>query len=353
MLGKRLLRQSLTAMITMALCSILCGPTVLARGPTDHKAKEQTHTDNAPRGQPCLCAGDDGPVFSQEDLAKRYRHSQLATLPLTRAPSITEGTGGRTFSLDDLHGYTPPEPVLPHPHLLTRQYPARLQQVPREPREYSPTTIEYLARHEIRSGDPQSTYVALTFDCELYPQHAMRILQTLREEDVQATFFVLGQFAYNFPAVIQQMAAGGHEIGNHSFFHPYFTRISSIQATNEITYTEAAIGWAVGQWTPMRYFRFPGAYRDEATKQLVASLGYQSVSWTVDAREWSAGKTDEEVLTTIQRQMRGGGIVLLHCREIGARILPSLIQCIRARGLIPGTVSDVLKGQDRMVPGYP
>ena len=356
MLGKRLLRQGWTAMIALALCSILCRPPVLARGPTDDEARTKTPTDNNPHGQPCLCAGDDGLAFSLEDLTRRYRHLQVANLPPTGAPHMTEGTSGRTFSLDDLRGYAPPEPVppvLPHPPLLTRVYPAQLQQVPREPREYSQTTIAYLANHEIRSGDPKSTYVALTFDCELDPQHTMSILQTLREENVQATFFVLGQFAYNFPAVIQQMAADGHEIGNHSFFHPFFTQISPIQATSEITYTEAAISRALGQWMPMRYFRFPGAYRDLKTKQLIASLGYQSVSWTVDAREWAAGKTDKEVLETIQRQMRSGGIVLLHCREIGARILPSVIQSIQARGLIPGTVSDVMKEQDQMVPGYP
>jgi peptidoglycan/xylan/chitin deacetylase (PgdA/CDA1 family) len=343
-------------MIALALWLILGGPRVLAHGPTGHEASASVSTNTDLPGHPCLCTGDDGPVFSIEDLARRYRQRRVATLEVTHAPQLTEGPTGKTFTIDDLRSYTPPKPippVRPHPPLFTREYPALLQQVPREASVYSPTTIETLAHHEIRSGDPESGYVALTFDCEIYPKHVLSILQTLREENVRATFFVLGQFAYNFPAVIQQMVADGHEIGNHSFFHPFFTEISPLQATNEITYTEAAISWAVGHWTPMRYFRFPGAYRDAATRQLVASLGYQSVYWSVDAQEWSAGKTDAEVLATIQKQTRSGSIVLLHCREIGARILPAVLESIRAKGLSPGTVTDVLSETDRVVLGDP
>jgi peptidoglycan/xylan/chitin deacetylase (PgdA/CDA1 family) len=67
------------------------------------------------------------------------------------------------------------------------------------------------------------------------------MLDTLRQESVQSTFFLQGRFVYRNPELIRQMFADGHELGNHSFFHPLFTELPPVDVTREITYTEAAV----------------------------------------------------------------------------------------------------------------
>jgi peptidoglycan/xylan/chitin deacetylase (PgdA/CDA1 family) len=149
------------------------------------------------------------------------------------------------------------------------------------------------------------------------------------------------------------MVADGHELGSHSFFHPLFTDIPPIQMTNEITYTEAAIAWAVGEYVPMRYFRFPYAGKNDATRRHVASLGYQSSFWDIDPRGWDPGKTAQDVVAHVQNRAHPGGTIIMHCSSVDdLNALPGVIQAVRDLGLSLGTVSEVLTPEDRDVPGY-
>ena len=267
-----------------------------------------------------------------------------------RAVCIDPGGGEPCFTLTDLRERVPKWKITPP---VWSEYPAALDAVPLATRTYSPETIEYLAAHEIRYGDRKSGAIALTFDCELNPRGAMLILDTLEREGVRATFFVQGRFAYRNPDVIRRMVAGGHELGSHSFFHPLFTDITPLTMTQEITYTEAAIAWAVGEYVPMRYFRFPYAGRNAATRRHVASLGYQSSFWDIDPRGWDPQKTAQDVVDHVRKLANAGGTIILHCSSVDdLHALPEVLQVIRDRGLEPGTVTDVLTPEDRDVPGY-
>ena len=272
-----------------------------------------------------------------------------------RPLTLTAGDRGPFFTLADLKSYTPP-PTKPHSRTtppVWKVYPLELRTYSPLPRAYTPETIQYLAQHEIRDGDPLAPYVALTFDCETGPGSTRQILQTLAVEEVKGTFFVLGRYAYARPEITRQIAEQGHEIANHSFFHPRFTDIDLITATLEITYTEAAVARAVGEAVPMRYLRFPYGGRNWATKEHAAAWGYQSAFWNLDPKGWEPDKTPQDVVDYIRRTVHPGGIVILHCSSWNdARALPEIIRIIRDKGLEPGSLSDVLTEEDSNVPGY-
>ena len=284
----------------------------------------------------------------------------LHTSDIRRFILLTAGHNGPYFSLSDLHAYTPPPPkpcATPGRLSITppvwTKYPDELKNTLPFPRDYTSETVAYLAQHEIRYGDRQTPHVALTFDCETGVGSTKRILETLHQEDVKATFFVQGKYAYMYPEMIREMVAGGHELGSHSFFHPLFTDISPITATNEITYTEAAIARAVGEYLPMRYFRFPYGGRNNATRMHVAALGYQSAFWDVDPRGWEPDKAPKDIIEHVRKTAHYGAIVIMHCSSWDdANALSGVIQAIRDKDLIPGTLSDVITEEDRNVPGY-
>lgn len=284
-------------------------------------------------------------------------HSVLAYPPRHEAILLTAGDDGPFFSLDDLAAYRPlptRTPTWKAKPVFLGQYPPEIESIPLVPRTYPTHTVAYLAAHEIRHGDRQSQTMALTFDCGAGTGSALQILDTLRQEQVTATFFVLGKYTYLFPDIVRQIAADGHEIGSHSFYHPAFTTIEPISATQEILYTESAIEWAVGRHIPMRYFRFPYGDRNDATRQHVASLGYQSAFWDIDPRGWDPQKTSEDVVQHVRDTAHSGGIVIMHCGSWDdARALPDVIRTIRELGMTPGTLTDVLTDQDRAVPDYP
>jgi len=283
-----------------------------------------------------------------------------ADLPLgsstRQAICITASDHGPYFTLADLKTYAPPPPkprawkIVPP---VWKEYPVELAGIPIASRSYTSETVSYMAEHEIRHGDRELPHVALTFDCEAGTRSTLHILKTLEEEDVKATFFVLGKYAYQHPEIVRQIAAGGHVIGNHSFFHPLFTALTPITATLEITYTEAAIDWAVGQHVPMRYLRFPYGGRNKTTRLHAASLGYQSAFWDIDPRGWDPENSAEDVVEHVRKTAHCGGIVIMHCGSWDdANALGQVIQAIREKGLLLGTLSDVLSEADRDVPGY-
>jgi peptidoglycan/xylan/chitin deacetylase (PgdA/CDA1 family) len=269
---------------------------------------------------------------------------------------LTAGDEGPFFSLKDLAAYIPPR-SRPAPRWEIRppvwkEYPAVLDTIPIVPREYSSETIEYLATHRIRSGDPEKRAMSLTFDCESGAQNTSRMLDTLREFQVPATFFVLGRYVYQYPELAQRMVADGHEIGNHSFFHPLFTAISPVTATLEITYTEAVVDWAVGRHVPMRYFRFPYAGRNDALLHHVAALGYQTASWDIDPRGWEPGKSGSDVIEHVRAKAHNGGILLMHCNAVAdAEALPEVLQLVREMGIEWVPLHEVLGEESRTVPG--
>ncbi len=271
---------------------------------------------------------------------------------------LTAGEDGPFFTLADLAAYTPsarpPAQKWEIRAPVWNTYPPEIADVPILPRTYPSATIEYLAGHEIEHGDRQNPYVALTFDCESGTESTRQILQILEQEQVQATFFILGRYAYLFPDIVRQIVESGHEIGNHSFFHPLFTDIEPVTATQEILNTEAVIDWAVGHHVPMRYIRFPYGGRNRTTRHHAATLGYQSAFWDVDPRGWDPEKSAEDVVNHVKGTMHNGGIVIMHCGSWDdVHALEQMIQAIRESGRVPGTLTDVLTEEQWNVPDYP
>lgn len=271
---------------------------------------------------------------------------------------LTAGDDGPFFYYSDLESYVPP-PTSPPVKWeikppIRQTYPDVIKDTPYVPRQYATETIAYLAEHEILHGDRKRPYMALTFDCESGGASTRRILDVLREEETKATFFVLGKYAYLYPDLVWQIVADGHEVGNHSFFHPLFTTVTPTLASQEITYTELVIDWAAGQHVPMRYVRFPYGGRGYPERLHAAAFGYQSAFWDIDPRGWDPNKTVTDVITHVQHTAHRGGIVIMHCGSWDdANALPDVIRVIRDLGMQPGTLTDVLTPADYDVPNYP
>jgi len=315
--------QVACALLFFALAWLLSSARVRATGPVDHR----------------ILAADSGPG--------------LLSAHSVRPPLMLTGGGrGPYLSVVDLSAYATPQPV---PHSRTtrpvwKRYPVELADARLPARVVDSERAQYLAQHEIRHGAPHAPYLALTFDCEAGVRTTRQILNTLARENVRATFFVLGRYAYNYPEIVREIVAGGHELGSHSFFHPLFTQISPISATLEITYTEAAIARALGRPEPMRFFRFPYGGRSLAARTHLAAWGYQSVFWDLDPRGWEPGTCPEDVASYMEQRAHPGGIAILHCSShTDADALPDVIRILRAKGIEPVPLSAIVSKGDRDV----
>lgn len=124
----------------------------------------------------------------------------------------------------------------------------------------------------------------LTFDGAVNPPNTLRILERLERLDVRATFFVEGHRIAGHEQILRDMAAAGHHIGNHSFHHPEFDKISLEACMEEVRSTDEALLAALGFRT--RLVRPPCGILPEDRRALLEEAGYQICLWSISVKDW-------------------------------------------------------------------
>jgi peptidoglycan/xylan/chitin deacetylase (PgdA/CDA1 family) len=200
-----------------------------------------------------------------------------------------------------------------------------------------------LGTGEIFNGNAAMRRIALTFDIEGDVAAVSAILDVLQTYNLHCTFFVLGSFARAHPDIMKRIADEGHEIGNHSYSHKDFTKISLATAQSEIAATEAAVRDTTGLST-CPYFRFPYGSRTLGILQAVNTMGYISVYWNIDPQDYAS----DAVYSRVVSAARPGAIVVMHGVNAAqkASALPGIIQTLRASGYELVTVTELLFQDD-------
>jgi peptidoglycan/xylan/chitin deacetylase (PgdA/CDA1 family) len=186
--------------------------------------------------------------------------------------------------------------------------------------------------------------VALTFDDGPVPGTA-NVLALLRRNHVHATFFVTGVNAKAHPKLLRRMVADGNVIGNHSWNHPEFWKLSRAKIRNQLAHTDAVIRRATGKRPTL--LRPPFGEVDAKVRALAKARGQAIVLWDVDPRDWKdrAAKT---VAKRVLKQVRRGSIVLVHDVWPSTRhAVGTIIHRLRARGYTLVTVPQLLGGKQR------
>ena len=178
--------------------------------------------------------------------------------------------------------------------------------------------------------------VVLTFDDGPVPRHTGSVLETLAAECTKATFFMVGQMANAYPAMVRRVHDEGHTIANHSQTHPFtFSRMSVPQAAAQIEGGFASIRAALGDPDAVApFFRIPGLLRQDSVEQYLAAHGVMTWSVDVVADDWTHINAAEIARRAVSRlEARGKGVLLLHdIHEKTAVALPVILQELKARG---------------------
>jgi cellulose synthase/poly-beta-1,6-N-acetylglucosamine synthase-like glycosyltransferase/peptidoglycan/xylan/chitin deacetylase (PgdA/CDA1 family)/spore germination protein YaaH len=203
--------------------------------------------------------------------------------------------------------------------------------------------------------------IALTFDDGPDPTFTPAVLEVLRARRAPATFFVIGANAEAHPELLRREIAEGHEIGNHTFTHPYLSKISDAQLRLEIAATGRMIESAVQRQTILfrpPYAEFDDPTTPEAVEHLgtVNEMGYLVVGDKLDTDDWKRPGTEAIVRAVLEAADHGEGrVVLMHDgggdRSQTVQALPVIIDSLRARGFELVTVSGLLgRARDAVMP---
>lgn len=176
--------------------------------------------------------------------------------------------------------------------------------------------------------------IYLTFDNGYEQGYTRSILDVLQKHEVPATFFVTGHYVESEPDLIKRMAKEGHIIGNHSYNHPDFTKMSKQKVEKELKKLETSVADLTKQ-TTMNYVRSPRGTFNEDTLQWTKEFGYTQVFWSLAFEDWETDKQQgwKHAYNQVMEQVHPGAIVLLHTvSEDNAEALDKIIKALKKDG---------------------
>ena len=177
--------------------------------------------------------------------------------------------------------------------------------------------------------------VALTFD-DGPSEHTQQILSILKEKNVQATFFVVGENIEHYPELVQDAYFQGHQIGNHSQSHPVMYFMNQSDILHEFAQTEEQIYELIGVRPAI--LRIPyGWYHQLNMWKMLETNYYQIIGWNVDPEDWKKPSPDRIVQNVIET-VQPGSIILMHDgpplsdRAATIEALPDMIDALYQKG---------------------
>lgn len=193
-------------------------------------------------------------------------------------------------------------------------------------------------------GNTNEKVLYLTFDAGYENGCTAKILDTLKEKQVPAAFFLVGNYIQRSPDLVRRMVAEGHTVGNHTMHHYDMSRLSDKAAfSKELTDLEALYKETVGQELP-KYYRPPQGIYSEENLKMAQELGYQTVFWSLAYVDWNndAQPTKETAFAKLLPRTHNGAVVLLHSTsKTNAEILGELIDKWKAMGYRFGTLEEL------------
>jgi len=191
-------------------------------------------------------------------------------------------------------------------------------------------------------GNLSSNNVYLTFDDGPNPNSTPMVLDILKRNNVKATFFLLGERAKSYPAIVKRIKREGHEIGNHTYTHSDGYNINDAKILREIKDSHDTVKNITG--SSPRYFRPPFGFFNYRYFKEAEKLGYITVLWTFDVGDWGDIKAEELEKKTLSK-VKGGSIILLHDggkgREEIIKALPNIIIGLKRKGFEIRTLNEI------------
>lgn len=190
----------------------------------------------------------------------------------------------------------------------------------------------------IYSANVKNNAVGLTFDISWGEKTAGPILDILKREGVQATFFLSSPWAEKHPELVKRMVAEGHEIGSHGNRHIDLNTLSPAEIDKEITSAQSVLEKLSGQ--KIRLIRAPNGAYDNKVISVADRLGYRVIQWSVDSLDWKRpgpAAVINNVLNGIRpgNGAKPGDIILFHASDSAPdtiQALPEVIKALKAKG---------------------
>ena len=185
----------------------------------------------------------------------------------------------------------------------------------------------------ISMGNSEKPYVYLTFDEGYEAGYTEKILQTLKQNNVTATFFITAHYVNTQSDLVQKMIDNGNIIGNHTVNHKSMPSLTDEQIKTEIMTLHTTIYEKFKY--DMKYLRPPMGEYSERTLAEIKNLGYTTVMWSFAYDDWNEDKQKgtEYAKEKILNNVHNGAVILLHGNsKDNCNVLDTVIKEIKNMG---------------------
>lgn len=181
-------------------------------------------------------------------------------------------------------------------------------------------------------GDKKEKVVSLTFDDGPNAEMTPKVLEILKENNISATFFLIGQEVEQNQELVRKIVEDGHIIGIHTYTHSAFFPMNSGDCVeSELKRCSDAIFNVIGKRPQL--FRLPFGVSNPIIGKMVRRLGYKSIGWSIRSLDTINWRSRESVYSGIIKQLHPGAVVLLHDRcNNSDKLLQQIILGIKEQG---------------------
>ena len=185
----------------------------------------------------------------------------------------------------------------------------------------------------IAMGNNEEKVIYLTFDLGYEAGYTSKILDTLKEKNVQGTFFITAHYLNTASDLVERMINEGHIVGNHTVNHKSMPDLSDEEIKNELMKLNQAVYEKFGY--EMKYMRPPRGEFSERTLKITENLGFKTVMWSFAYVDWKEDSQPsyDEALEIIKSNFHNGEIMLLHATsKTNSEIMGQIIDEARKQG---------------------
>ncbi|MBO5711772.1 MAG: polysaccharide deacetylase family protein [Acholeplasmatales bacterium] len=185
--------------------------------------------------------------------------------------------------------------------------------------------------------------IYLTFDCGYENGYTLDILNTLKENDVKAIFFITGHYLDSSSDIVKKMIDEGHIIGNHTTSHKDFTKSSDEEILKDIKSLED--NFYIKFNIPMsKYVRPPRGEYTLASQRLLNNNGYKSVFWSLAYVDWNKDTYhgNHYSYNKVMNKIHNGAVILMHTvGKDNAVDLDDIIKGLKNEGYIFSSIDEL------------
>ena len=185
----------------------------------------------------------------------------------------------------------------------------------------------------IAMGNNEEKFVYLTFDNGYEAGYTQKLLDTLKENNVKAAFFITAHYLNTAPELVERMINEGHIVGNHTVNHKSMPDLDDEKIKEEIMNLHITVYEKFGY--EMKYIRPPMGEFSERTLNVIKGLGYTTTMWSFAYDDWDENKQGRETYgkDKVISNIHNGAIILLHANsKDNCNILEECIKEIKQMG---------------------